>query len=48
MTPQQIKNILYGAVIGDALGVPVEFEPRDTYYVDHMTDGGTWQQPVGT
>ena len=25
MTQEQIKNILYAGIVGDALGVPVEF-----------------------
>ncbi|WP_334331796.1 ADP-ribosylglycohydrolase family protein [Companilactobacillus sp. HBUAS59544] len=43
-----LKNILYAAVVGDALGVPVEFKKRDTYYIDKMTSGGTWEQKPGS
>ena len=25
----KIRNTLYGAIVGDALGVPVEFKDRD-------------------
>lgn len=44
----QIENILYAGIVGDAIGVPVEFAKRDSYYVDSMTDGGTWEQPKGS
>ena len=43
-----LKNILYAAVVGDALGVPVEFAKRDTYYVDKMTGNGTWEKAPGS
>ena len=42
---------LWGAVIGDALGVPVEFRPRDQLDADPVTDlreFGTYNQPRGT
>jgi len=45
---RQIENILYAGVVGDALGVPVEFSKRDSYYINSMTDGGTWEQPKGS
>jgi len=45
---RQIENILYAGVVGDALGVPVEFSKRDSYYVDSMTAGGTWEQAKGS
>ncbi|MQS76183.1 ADP-ribosylglycohydrolase family protein [Companilactobacillus halodurans] len=44
----QIENILYAGIVGDALGVPVEFKKRDSYYLDDMTDSGTWEQPKGS
>lgn len=47
MRAYQIENILYAGVVGDALGVPVEFEKRDSYYIDSMTTG-TWEQPAGS
>lgn len=37
-----------GLVVGDALGVPVEFEPRDTFEVNDMIGYGTYKQPAGT
>ncbi|APU70673.1 hypothetical protein BI355_0316 [Companilactobacillus crustorum] len=44
----QIENILYAGVIGDALGVPVEFEKRDFYYINSMIGVGTWGRPAGS
>lgn len=37
-----------GLVVGDALGVPVEFKQRDTYEVTDMIGYGTYNQPPGT
>tara|TARA_R110002072_G_scaffold289194_1_gene456052 strand:+ start:285 stop:593 length:309 start_codon:yes stop_codon:yes gene_type:complete len=40
-----------GALVGDALGVPVEFqgrEVRDKDPVREMREFGTWNQPAGT
>lgn len=45
---RQIENILYAGIVGDALGVPVEFRKRDSYYIDSMEANGTWEQPQGT
>ena len=45
------KDILLGTAIGDALGVPVEFEGRQTlrqHPVTGMTGYGTHNQPPGT
>lgn len=42
---------LWGGIVGDALGVPVEFTSRAARRVDPVKDlrsGGTWQQPLGT
>ena len=43
-----ISAVIYGLVIGDALGVPVEFEERDNYILDDMIGYGTYHQPPGT
>jgi len=48
MKAKQIKNIIYSAIVGDAIGVPVEFKERDTYQITGMTGGGTWKQPLGS
>lgn len=48
---QRILGALWGAVTGDALGVPVEFTSRDERARDPVTSmrgGGTWRQPPGT
>lgn len=39
---------IMGLVVGDALGVPVEFKERDTYTVTDMTGYGTHNQAPGT
>ena len=43
-----VSAVIYGLVIGDALGVPVEFEERDTYRLYDMVGYGTYHQPPGT
>lgn len=43
-----VKDAVYGVAVGDALGVPVEFKARDTYRIDGMTGGGTYDKPAGT
>ncbi|MEL0538625.1 ADP-ribosylglycohydrolase family protein [Staphylococcus debuckii] len=42
------KGMLYGALVGDALGVPVEFENRGSFNIDSMIGYGTCNQPPGT
>lgn len=39
---------LLGLIVGDALGVPFEFQKRDTFVCDGMTGYGTHKQPAGT
>ena len=41
-------NGIMGLVVGDALGVPVEFKKRDTFTITDMTGYGTYNQPPGT
>lgn len=41
-------NGIMGLVVGDALGVPVEFRKRDTYEVKDMIGFGTYNQKPGT
>ena len=46
-----IKSVLFGVAIGDALGVPVEFKSRQTLQQNPVTDMmgyGTYNQPPGT
>ncbi len=48
---QRFLGGLYGSLVGDALGVPVEFKPRADREADPVTgmrDYGTHGQPVGT
>ncbi|WP_071460596.1 ADP-ribosylglycohydrolase family protein [Bacillus massilinigeriensis] len=45
---KRVLSTIYGAIIGDALGVPVEFKPRDTFNISDMTGYGTHNQPPGT
>lgn len=48
---ERIVGGLWGAIVGDALGVPVEFtgrEERRRDPVSSMRGGGTWRQPPGT
>lgn len=47
-TMSKIYNGIMGLIVGDALGVPVEFKKRDTYKITDMTGYGTYNQPPGT
>lgn len=47
----QIKSALFGVAVGDALGVPVEFNNRETISKNPVTDMigyGTFNLPAGT
>lgn len=43
-----LRGIVYGAAVGDALGVPYEFQGRDTFTCKGMAGGGAHQMPKGT
>ncbi|MCX7737166.1 MAG: ADP-ribosylglycohydrolase family protein [Candidatus Kapabacteria bacterium] len=46
-----IKSLLFGVAVGDALGVPVEFESRNTFRLNPVKDMigyGTYNLPPGT
>ena len=45
---EQLRRIVYGAAVGDALGVPYEFMRRGTFECMGMTDGGAHNRPAGT
>ena len=45
---ENLRNAVYGAVIGDALGVPYEFKKRGTFTCSGMIGYGTHHQPAGT
>ncbi|MGG1319353.1 ADP-ribosylglycohydrolase family protein [Priestia megaterium] len=44
----KVLSTILGGAVGDALGVPVEFEKRDTFRITAMTGYGTYNQPEGT
>ena len=44
----KIYDAVMGLIVGDALGVPVEFKIRDKFHVDDMIGYGTYNQPPGT
>ena len=51
MKSKQIQSALSGIAVGDALGVPVEFESRESLKnnpVTNMREFGTHGQPIGT
>ena len=43
-----LADAVYGLAVGDALGVPYEFQPRDTFVCTGMRGGGTYGKPAGT
>ena len=46
-----VKNAMFGLVVGDALGVPVEFQSQEELELEPVTGmrtNGTYQQPTGT
>ena len=43
-----LRSAVYGAAVGDALGVPYEFCGRDSFECSGMTSGGAHDQPAGT
>ena len=46
-----LKNSLLGFVVGDAMGVPIEFETRETlkeYPLTEMVGYGSYDEPAGT
>ncbi|NOS93164.1 MAG: ADP-ribosylglycohydrolase family protein, partial [Cyclobacteriaceae bacterium] len=51
MNSDKIKSVLFGVAIGDALGVPVEFNTRNTISQNPVVDMigyGTYNLPPGT
>lgn len=51
MDAKILNGMLLGLAVGDALGVPVEFESRTTLKADpvvNMRGYGSWNQPAGT
>jgi len=48
MDKKKLRDLAYGAAIGDALGVPFEFKERDTFSCTDMVGHGTDDMPAGT
>ncbi len=44
----ELRDAVYGAAVGDALGVPFEFKQRDTFACTDMVGDGTHHMPAGT
>ena len=44
----KLRDAVYGAAVGDALGVPFEFRERGTFECAGMVGYGTHHQPAGT
>lgn len=45
---QGLRDAVYGAAVGDALGVPFEFKQRDTFECVDMVGYGAHHMPAGT
>ncbi|MDR2150117.1 MAG: ADP-ribosylglycohydrolase family protein [Spirochaetaceae bacterium] len=45
---KQVEAIIMGVAVGDALGVPAEFQQRGTFTITDMVGFGTHNQPPGT
>ena len=43
-----LRDAVYGAAVGDALGVPYEFQGRGSFECTGMASGGAHGQPAGT
>ena len=43
-----LRDAIFGLAVGDALGVPYEFQVRDTFTCTDMVSGGTYGKPAGT
>ena len=51
MDKEKIQSAILGFIVGDALGVPFEFQSRTKLKpnpITTMTEGGAWGQPIGT
>ena len=43
-----LRDAVYGLAVGDALGLPVQFEERGSFHVKKMTGYGTYNMAPGT
>lgn len=44
----KFTDAMFGLIVADAVGVPFEFKPRDTFKCEGMTGFGTYNMPPGT
>lgn len=47
-TTATLRDAVFGLAVGDALGVPGEFQNRGSYRIEGMVKGGVHNQPPGT
>ncbi|MEC0305081.1 ADP-ribosylglycohydrolase family protein [Terribacillus saccharophilus] len=45
---ERVLPTMYGGILGDLIGVPVEFKERGTFNINDITGYGTYNQPPGT
>lgn len=45
---KRVLPTIYGGILGDLMGVPVEFKPRGSYKIQDIIGYGTYNQPPGT
>ena len=45
---RSLKDAVYGVAVGDAMGLPVQFEARDSYNITDMIGYGTFGLPEGS
>lgn len=48
MTHPKFRAAIYGHAVGDALGLPVQFQPRGSFKIESMTGYGTFNLPPGS
>ncbi|MDO4539091.1 MAG: ADP-ribosylglycohydrolase family protein, partial [Coriobacteriales bacterium] len=48
MANLKLRDAVYGAAVGDALGVPFEFKARGSFVCEDMIGFGTHGRPAGT
>lgn len=45
---RMLRDAVYGVAVGDAVGLPVQFEDRDSYKLEDMIGHGTFDMPPGS
>ncbi|AIK40050.1 ADP-ribosylglycohydrolase family protein [Bacillus pseudomycoides] len=45
---KRVLPTLYGGILGDLMGVPVEFKQRGSFHIQDIVGYGTYNQPPGT